>query len=395
MPEAPAGKETDSMQAVKLNQKTLRDIEGMQPDVIELIKTLCGIPAPSHHEQQRAAFIRDWFQARGMHAEIDEAKNVRIPMALDQFEDIVVIMAHTDTVFPDMEPMTVREEDGKLFCPGVGDDTTNLAAMMMLADYLHQSGYKPQCGVLFVANSCEEGLGNLKGCKAIMHAYGSRVKAFISLDGGTESVCTHAVGSSRYNISARTQGGHSFAAFGNRNAIEALSRLVCAFYQQSVPHMGTSTTTYNVGMMSGGTSVNTIAQHAQMLYEYRSDHAACLDMMEKQFRDILAAHNSPDAAYEVELLGTRPCADGVDPAEQKKLSMACVDALFAYTGHMPSISAGSTDCNIPLSLGIPSACFGVYIGEGEHTREEWVDIRSICGGMKAAASVLLNWFAVI
>jgi len=383
------------MGAVILNEDMLLSAEKMHGEVIELIKTMCAIPAPSHHEELRAEFVRSWFAARGMEAEIDSAKNVRVPLGLDDHEDIVVIMAHTDTVFPDMEPMPLREEDGKLYCPGVGDDTTNVAAMMMLAQYLHDHSMSPRCGVLFVANSCEEGLGNLKGCKAIMHAYGSRVKAFISLDGGTESVCTHAVGSSRYNISARTQGGHSFAAFGNRNAIEALSRLVCAFYQQSVPHMGTSTTTYNVGMMSGGTSVNTIAQHAQMLYEYRSDHAACLDMMEKQFRDILAAHNSPDAAYEVELLGTRPCADGVDPAEQKKLSMACVDALFAYTGHMPSISAGSTDCNIPLSLGIPSACFGVYIGEGEHTREEWVDIRSICGGMKAAASVLLNWFAVI
>lgn len=381
------------MQAVKLNQKFLQDIEAMQPDVIDLIKTLCAIPAPSHHEERRAAFIENWFKARGMHAEIDEAKNVRIPFELDRYEDIVVIMAHTDTVFPDMEPMALREENGKLYCPGVGDDTTNLAAMMMLADYLNKSGYEPACGVLFVANSCEEGLGNLKGCKAIMHAYGPRVKAFLSLDGGTESVCTHAVGSSRYSIAAHTQGGHSFAAFGNRNAIEALSQMVCAFYRQSVPHVGGSTTTYNVGIMNGGTSVNTIAQNAQMLYEYRSDHAVCLDMMEKQFRDILALHQSEDVQYDIELLGKRPCADGVDPAAQKKLSAACVDALFAYTGKIPAISAGSTDCNIPLSMGIPSACFGVYVGEGEHTREEWVDVGSICSGMKAAASVILNWFS--
>lgn len=380
------------MKSDRLNQKFICDIEAMQPDVISLIKTLCAIPAPSHHEERRAAFIRDWFEARGMHAEIDEAKNVRIPFALDSHEDMVVIMAHTDTVFPDMEPMSVREEDGKLFCPGVGDDTTNLAAMMLLADYLNKNGYQPDCGVLFVANSCEEGLGNLKGCKAIMHAYGSRVKAFLSLDGGTESVCTHAVGSSRYSITAHTQGGHSFASFGNRNAIEALSELVCAFYRQAVPHVGSSTTTYNVGVMSGGTSVNTIAQEAKMLYEYRSDNAACLDMMEKQFRDILALHQAEDVEFDVQLLGTRPCADGVDPAEQKKLSSICVDALFEYTGKMPAISAGSTDCNIPLSMGIPSACFGVYVGEGEHTREEWVEIGSICSGMKAAAAVILNWF---
>ena len=102
------------MQAVRLSETLLRDIENMQPDVVALIRTLCAIPAPSHHEERRAAFIRDWFLARGMQAQIDEAKNVLIPMGLDEHEDIVVIMAHTDTVFPDMEPMPLREADGKL-----------------------------------------------------------------------------------------------------------------------------------------------------------------------------------------------------------------------------------------------------------------------------------------
>lgn len=380
------------MQAVALSDVLIRDIERMQPDVVALIKALCAIPAPSHHEERRAAFIKDWFAARGMKAEIDEAKNVLVGMDLDQHEDIVVVMAHTDTVFPDMEPMTLEERDGRLYCPGVGDDTTNVAAMMTLAHYLHAHGYKPRCGVLFVANSCEEGLGNLKGCKSIMHVYGARVKAFLSLDGGTDSVCSQAVGSSRYRIIATTEGGHSFSHFGRRNAIEVLSQLVCAFYRQEVPERPGSRTTYNVGTIQGGTSVNTIAQHAQMLYEYRSDDAGALRTMEKQMLSILMDHVSDDAQVDVELLGTRPCAEHVDPAAQSALNLACLDALKAYTGKMPILCSGSTDCNIPLSMGIPSVCFGVYLGEGEHTREEWVDIASILPGMKAAASVILNWF---
>lgn len=378
--------------SVELNAKTIRAIESMQTDVVELIKALCAIPAPSHHEQKRAAYICDWFRARGLEATVDEALNVLCPMGLDEYEEMVVVMAHTDTVFPDMEPMPLREEAGRLYCPGVGDDTTNVAAMMMIADYIHRSGLTPNCGVLFVANSCEEGLGNLKGCKAIMNAFGSRVKAFLSLDGGYQSVCCKAVGSSRYRITAKTRGGHSFASFGNRNAIAVLSELVCEMYKQTVPTTEESITTYNVGLISGGTSVNTIAQQAEMLYEYRSNDANCLDIMEAQFKDILNRCAHEDAQVDVELLGLRPCGRGVDPAAQRAIERSCQNAIARYTGETPELSAGSTDCNIPLSLGIPSACFGVYLGEGEHTREEWVDVASICPGMKAAASVILQWF---
>ena len=307
------------MKAVELSREVQLDIERMQPEVIDLIRTLCAIPAPSHHEERRAAFIRDWFLQRGMNAEIDEAKNVLCPMGVGETGEIVVVMAHTDTVFPDLEPMPQREADGRLYCPGVGDDTTNLAALMMMAAYLHGHGFAPECGVLFVANSCEEGLGNLKGCKAIMKAYGPRVKAFLSLDGGTEYVCARAVGSSRYRITAKTRGGHSFANFGNRNAIAVLAELTCALYAQTVPHHGDSLTTYNVGMISGGTSVNTIAQHAKMLYEYRSDDAQCLDAMEKQLRDTLAAHEMEDAEVTVELLGLRPCGRDGDAQRQEEL----------------------------------------------------------------------------
>lgn len=374
----------------ELSKRLEAEIAGMQPETEALIRTLCTIPAPSHHEEKRAAFVKAWFEQRGMKAEIDEAKNVLCPMGLEEHEEIVVVMAHTDTVFPDMEPMPMREEGGRLYCPGVGDDTTNLASLMMLAHRLRRM--KPRCGVLFVANACEEGLGNLKGCKAIMKAFGPRVKAFLSLDGGQEAVCVRAVGSARYRITARTKGGHSFADFGNRNAIAVLAGLIDALYAQDVPRRNGSATTYNVGMISGGTSVNAIAQQAQMLYEYRSDDAHCLRAMEAQMRAIVKACVQEDAQVTAELIGERPCAARIDPAAQERLQNACCAALGRYTGHMPAISSGSTDCNIPLSMGIPSACFGVYRGEGEHTREEWVELASIESGMKAAMSVLLEWF---
>ena len=369
-----------------------REIESAHQETIELLKTLCAIPAPSHHEERRTEFVKNWFEERGLSAEIDDAKNVRCGFALDEHQDMVVVMAHMDTVFPDMEPMPMREEGKKLYCPGVGDDTANLAGMMILVDRLHRMGYKPTCGVLFVGNSCEEGLGNLKGCKAIMRDFSARVKAFITLDGNTEEVCARAVGSTRYRITAKTRGGHSFADFGTRNAIEVLSRLTCALYRQNVPHMGGSVTTYNVGVISGGTSINAIAQHAEMLYEYRSNDPQCMVVMKEKLDTILRENALPDAQVKVEVLGERPCGAAADKNAQSELENAALQVLAQYAGTKPQVTAGSTDCNIPLSLGIPSVCFGMYRGEGAHTREEWIEPESMRQGMKAAAAMLLNWF---
>lgn len=369
-----------------------REIESAHQETIELLKTLCAIPAPSHHEERRAEFVKNWFEERGLSAEIDDAKNVRCGFALDEHQDMVVVMAHMDTVFPDMEPMPMQEEGEKLYCPGVGDDTANLAGMMILVDRLHRMGYKPTCGVLFVGNSCEEGLGNLKGCKAIMRDFSARVKAFITLDGNTEEVCARAVGSTRYRITAKTRGGHSFADFGTRNAIEVLSRLTCALYRQNVPHMVGSVTTYNVGVISGGTSINAIAQHAEMLYEYRSNDPQCMAVMKEKLDTILRENALPDAQVEVEVLGERPCGAAADKNAQSELENAALQVLAQYAGTKPQVTAGSTDCNIPLSLGIPSVCFGMYRGEGAHTREEWIEPESMRQGMKAAAAMLLNWF---
>lgn len=380
------------MRSAALREDVLRDIEEMQAEVLALIKTLCAIPAPSHHEERRAAFVCDWFAGRGMEAWIDAAKNVRIPIGLEEHEDVVVIMAHMDTVFPDMEPMPLREENGRIYCPGVGDNTTNLAAMMMMAAYVRR--YSPRCGVLFVADACEEGLGNLKGCRLILKEYGSRVKAFLALDGGYAHVCAQAVGSARYRITAKTCGGHSFSAFGNRNAIEVLARIACSIYEQDMADLPEGKTTYNIGSICGGTSVNTIAQEAQMLYEYRSDNAACLESMERSMRSILKGCTPEDAQVEAELLGLRPCAGQVDPKKQQALNALCQTSIERHSGKVPSLRAGSTDCNIPLSLGIPSACFGVYEGQGAHTREEWIDTASILAGMKAAVEVIGNWFCM-
>ena len=261
---------------IRLTQEQERYVKVHQAELVDLILTLCRIPAPSHQEDARAAFVRDWLEgtgAKGVY--IDEAKNVVFPMACDGKDSIPVFMAHTDTVFPDPTPMEPVMAEGRIHCPGVGDDTANLALMLLIIRRLLEEGRTPPKGALFVANSCEEGLGNLKGCRKIMEDYKGRVACLTSFDGGLESYVDYAVGSKRYRVVVTTEGGHSYGSFGNRNAIQHMASLIETLYTLKVPRGGKST--YNVGVIQGGTSVNTIAQRCEMLFEYRSDVGASLN----------------------------------------------------------------------------------------------------------------------
>lgn len=360
--------------------------------LVELIEALCKIPAPSHHEERRAAFVKAWFAENGFpDVTTDVAQNVIAPVNCVPGREVVVFMAHTDTVFPDTEPMPLHRENGRLYCPGVGDDTANLAALMLAARYFRAQPQTADCGFLFVANACEEGLGNLKGCRQLMQDYAGRVREVISFDGGLGSICNKAVGSARYRVAVRTEGGHSFGAFGNRNAIHALASMIGTLYTVKPPVEGDSKTTYNVGIIEGGTSVNTIAQEASMLYEYRSDSRVCLAKMKTMFESIVAAYRSMGAEVEVTLLGERPCMGDVNPTRQQTLEERLSAAIRAEAECEPFFHSGSTDCNIPFSLGIPAVCTGVYRGRGAHTREEYIELASLPAGFRTMLAFLLSY----
>ena len=353
-------------------------------ETIELLKTLAAIPAPSHHEEKRAAFCLEWFKKNGgENAYIDEALNVILPIGCEGCNEITVIEAHTDVVFPDTEPFEVIDDGEKLHCPGIGDDTANLVVMMMTArDILAEK--KDIKGLMFVCNSCEEGLGNLKGTKQIFKDFEGRIARFVSFDSSCMNrIVDCAVGSERFKVTARTEGGHSFGKFGNRNAIEVLAQIICDIYAVEVPKKEGKKTTYNVGEICGGTSVNTIAQEASMLIEFRSDDEDGYNFMKAEFDRIFEkAKSADDAEIEIELIGKRPSGKenikGID-----ELMKITADTIRDVVKLEPSYGSSSTDCNIPLSLGIPAVCFGVGgIHAGSHTREEWVDKESLKLGLE-------------
>ncbi len=223
-----------------------------------------------------------------------------------------------------------------------------------------------------------------------MEDFGSRVREFVTLDGRTSSCVNRAVGSKRYRIEVDTEGGHSYANFGNRNAIAVLSSMIAKLYSIEVPPMGK--TTYNVGTISGGTSVNTIAQHAEMLFEFRSDEREALDTMQQYFDKAIENSARPGVKVKVTQVGDRPCGSGVDEARMEKLIQRAQYAANRQYGYAIRFGSGSTDCNLPLSMGIPAICVGCCRFSGAHTREEYVEIDSLQDGLKFLFDLILQYF---
>ena len=372
----------------------------MTPDIFQYIDThaaeaqqllidLAQIPAPSNHEERRAQFCLNWLRSKGADAAyIDEALNVIYPIGDTGENDLMVFMAHSDVVFPDTAPLPLRIENGRIYCPGVGDDTANAVALLTVAGYIAEKKLSHRdCGVLLVINSGEEGLGNLKGSRKIMADFGSRVREFITFDGNANAIVTKAVGSRRYRVTVTTEGGHSYGRFGAPNAIAHLAQLITRLYQVQVPPIGK--TTYNVGTISGGTSVNTIAQEATMLYEFRSDEREGLSFMQAQFDAIVEKFRASGVEIQTEVVGDRPCGLDVD---NSVLAQRAAKAVQTHYGFSPALTSGSTDCNVPLSMGISAICPGCVLGAGAHTREEYVEIDSLLPGLKVAAELILYYF---
>lgn len=361
-------------------------------ELYTMLRELCLIPAPSHHEEKRAEYCLGWFHKNGMKdAYIDGALNVIFPYEAEGSRTLSVMAAHTDTVFPDTEPMPYLDDGERIFCPGVGDDTASVVALMLTAKYFHENKI-PTKGMLFVCNSCEEGLGNLKGTRLLFESFGERIKDFITLDTASfHHGYDRCVGSHRYEVRTVAEGGHSWERFGNTNAIASLSAIVSAIYAIRVPEKEGKKVTYNVGTISGGTSVNTIAGEATMLCEYRSDDLELLSYMKSEFERIFEEARSDRVKVEVTLLGERPCAATVTPESMARLKGIAARAVTEVTGEGTiAYGAGSTDCNIPLSLGIPAIDIGVYRGRGCHTREESLLKSSLIPGLEIAIRVALG-----
>ncbi len=347
------------------------------------IKELCLIPAPSHFEGDRAEYCKKWLENHGAEGVyIDEALNVIFPINCHNSNKITVFAAHTDTVFPDKEPMEYIDDGEKIFCPGVADDSSSVAVLLLTAKFFIENKMSAENGIMFLFNSCEEGLGNLKGTRKFFEDFDGKIETFITLDSELNKIVDSSVGSHRYEVNLFTEGGHSFNKFGNRNAIAEISNIVNEIYKIKVPEKEGTKTTYNVGTIQGGTSVNTIAQEAKILCEYRSDNRECLEFMKNEFEKIFY-QASTRAEIKVDMVGNRPCSN-INRNKIEDLKKKITPIIEKEIGEKVVFESGSTDCNIPLSLGVAALCIGIDKHGNTHTRQEWVDKKSIKTGLSIA-----------
>ena len=365
-------------------------IQETLPELRELIVELCGIPAPSHHEEKRAEFCRDWLLRNGASPEqvhIDEALNVvcEVPGETDE---VIVFMAHTDTVFPDLEPLPMEEKDGILHCPGVGDDTANAAILLLLARYIAQKHLQPKDGFLLVCDTGEEALGNLKGIKQIMQDYAGRIKEAYIYDGLYGQAVNWPVAVIRYRVKVGGQGGHAYLNFGNPSAVVCAASMINEIYALPLPEGCKSS--YNVGLISGGTTVNAIPQTVDMAVELRSEIEANLNTLRGQFREIVEKYRK-QGTYEIQVEddGSLPGKGDVDEARQGRINEK-IRAIFGeYLEGDTIFRSGAGDLNIPASR-VPGVGVCAYKLGRIHSREEYIDLNSLENALRASLAVVLS-----
>ncbi len=365
--------------------------------VNDLQARLTGIPAPPFQEAARAAAVKPLLAEAGLSVEIDKAGNVIGELRGANEKEIIIVAAHLDTVFPAGTDVKVHREGTRMSAPGISDNGAGLAALLALARAVHSAHLKPHRTILFVADVGEEGEGNLRGMRALVEAYRSKLKAVVVLDGsGTDHVTTKALASRRLEALITGPGGHSWSDFGMPNPINALVRGSVRFINTKVP--ATPRTTFNIGQIEGGTSVNSVPHEARLKVDIRSESEDELVRLEAALRECMAAgvrdemesardRSKGKLEWKVELLGSRP---GGELKPDSPL-LAALHAADEFVGNQSRVERSSTDANIPLSLGVDAIAIGAGgNGGGAHSLQEWYDSAGRESGLKRALLTVLG-----
>ena len=357
-------------------------IDQSQQEVTEELIRICEIPAPPFKEEARAAYIKRRFEEIGLErVRTDPEGNVIAKRSGCSSGPSVVVSAHLDTVFPEGTDVQVRREGRRLCAPGISDNTCGLVSLISIARALDTGRIETEGPIYFAATVGEEGEGNLRGVRYLFTegAFSRGVDAFISLDGpGLERITQRALGSRRYRVTITGQGGHSWGDFGMVNPVHALGRAIARFAAYPAPV--SPRTSYNVGVIEGGSSVNAIPELASMTVDMRSVSSDEIDKLEAYLQRVVdlavreensqRAMSGTSLTYHIEQIGNRP--SGETPLESTIVQAAieCSRAL----GIEPRLDCSSTDSNIPISLGIPAITIGVGgVSNNCHSLTEWYE----------------------
>jgi di/tripeptidase len=366
------------------------------------IVTLTEIPAPPFKEAKRAAAYLAMLKGHGLaDVQQDEVGNVMGVRRGVGGGPLIAIAAHLDTVFPEGTDVTVKRQGTRLSAPGVGDDTRSLAVLLAMIRAMDAARIQTRSDILFIGNVGEEGLGDLRGVKHLFQkgAYKDKIAMFVSMDGagGGNDIVHGAVGSKRYRVTFTGPGGHSYGAFGLVNPAFALGSAIGKFSAMKVPT--SPKTTFSVGVVGGGTSVNSIPFESWMEVDMRSESPVELEKLETTFLGLMkaaateenAARSTREGAIAVDtrIIGDRP--SGQTPRDSRIVQTAA--AAIRAVGLSPTYSFSSTDSNIPISLKIPAITIDSGGRGGRaHALDEWIDVEktSSLKGIEAALLMLLG-----
>lgn len=358
--------------------------------VLDLAIQIQQIPAPTFAEGPRAAFIRDQFIALGLpDIEIDDLCNVYARLPGSAGERPAVVSAHLDTVFPGGTALDIRREDGRIYGPGIGDNSLAVAGLIGLARLVLERAEPLSGDVWLVANAGEEGLGNLCGMRRVVERFGDGPAAYIVLEGTALGQVYHrGLSIRRFALTIRTGGGHSWAHFGRPSAIHEMAKLITRLTE--IPLPTGIRTSFNAGPISGGTTVNTIAAHATVQVDLRAETEDAAEYLAAELSALAAAFRSPEVEVDLEPIGNRP--GGEIPADHPLVQLAMRS--LAGLGLEGTLKIGSTDANVPLSRGLPAICIGLTEGGGGHTVEEYILTGPLESGLRHVFQVVEGVFLI-
>ncbi|MCS6908764.1 MAG: M20/M25/M40 family metallo-hydrolase [Anaerolineales bacterium] len=346
--------------------------------ILDLAIQIQCIPAPTFQEQQRAQFVLERFREEKLDAVFSDAVGNVYALRQGQTQGVpLVVSAHLDTVFPaELNKAAIRKED-YIHGPGIGDNALGVAALFGVLWALEEYPFSQESDLWLIATVCEEGLGDLRGMRAVVERFRGRVRAYLVLEGMALGQVYHrALGVRRYRLKVETAGGHSWVDFGTPSAIHHLAKLIVAL--DALPLPRSPRTTLNVGVISGGISVNTIAASATAELDLRSEDAASLAQLERQVSQLIHQSQRDGVKVSAERIGDRP-AGAI--SERHPLVQLAVEAL-KRGGIQPVLNVASTDANIPLSYGYPAIGIGLTYGEKAHTLHEMIHASPLRQGMR-------------
>ena len=346
--------------------------------ILDLAVEIQQIPAPTFRERKRAEFARQLFRREQLRdVSMDSLNNVfaRLPGAIGA--DPLIVSAHLDTVFTAASEDKLLRQAGRIYGAGIGDNSLGVAALFGLVWMLRARRMTPARDLWLVANTCEEGLGDLHGMKEVVARFGKSVQAYLVIEGMALGQVYHrAVGVRRYRVRIATEGGHSWSDYGRPSAVHEMAELVTQLTSLRVAaHPRTS---LNVGVIAGGSGINVVASEAHFELDVRSETEQGLREIITGVEQRLHSAQKEGVSVKIDVIGERPAGDLPLDHSLLKLAGECL----TEQGIQPTFTAGSTDANIPLSRGLPALVIGITTGAGAHTPHEYIDVPPIKQGMQ-------------